>query len=46
MINWEKHHTEKFIEKHSDKVDWSYIGYSQKLSEPFIEKYAAKVNWN
>ena len=45
MINWKKHHTEAFIEKHIDEVDWLAISCFQKLSEQFIEKYADKVFW-
>ena len=45
MINWKKHHTEAFIEKHADKVNWYYISVFQKLSESFIEKHANKVRW-
>ena len=45
MINWEKPHTEAFIEKHIAEVDWSSISCYQKLSESFIERHADKVNW-
>ena len=37
--------SEEFIEKHKDKVNWSYISIHQKLSESFIEKYIDKVDW-
>lgn len=46
MIDWTKHHTEAFIERHADKVSWSSISCSQKLSESFIERHADKVNWD
>jgi hypothetical protein len=36
--------SESFIDKHVDKVDWTYISVYQKLSESFIDKYAGKVN--
>ena len=38
--------SEKFIEKHYDKVDWYNISKYQKLSEEFIDKYINKVNWD
>ena len=34
--------SEKFIEKHSDKVHWTNISWYQKLSEEFIEKHSDK----
>ena len=37
--------SEEFIEKHSDKLDWSWILIKQKLSEEFIEKHIDKVVW-
>ena len=38
--------SEKFIEKHGDKLDWGYISTYQKLPESFIEKYNDKVDWD
>jgi len=38
--------SEKFIEKHENRVYWNYISIYQKLSEKFIEKYEDKINWN
>jgi len=37
--------TEKFIEKHSDKVYWYLISQYQNLSENFIEKHKDEVYW-
>jgi hypothetical protein len=37
--------SEKFIDKHKDKIWWSCISHYQKLSEEFIEKYEDKVVW-
>ena len=45
MIDWTKHHTEAFIEKHIAEVDWTCISCNQKLSEKFIERHADKVDW-
>lgn len=45
MINWEKPHSEAFIEKHIRAVNWYTVSRYQRLSESFIEKYADKVNW-
>src|SRR5574344_2025871 len=38
--------SEKFIEKHYNKVDLNCILTYQILSESFIEKHYDKVNWN
>lgn len=38
--------SEKFIEKHADKIDWHYVSRYQQLSESFIERRANKVNWH
>lgn len=45
MINWKKSHTEAFIEKHIDKVNWVHISAYQKLSEAFIERHSEEVDW-
>ena len=45
MINWEKPHSEAFIEKHIRAVNWYTVSMHQRLSESFIEKYADKVSW-
>src|SRR5574344_87727 len=37
--------SEKFIEKHYNKVDWYNISKKQTLSEKFIEKHYDKVDW-
>jgi hypothetical protein len=36
--------SERFIEKHSDKVNWENISSYQKLSESFIEKHLEKLS--
>jgi len=38
--------SERFIEKHEDRVTWYWISVNQKLSEKFIEKHENKVYWN
>ena len=38
--------SEKFIEKHGDKLIWEYISKDQKLSEEFIEKHNDKLDWD
>jgi hypothetical protein len=37
--------SEKFIDKHSDKIHWVFISKHQILSEEFIEKHSDKVRW-
>ena len=37
---------EVFIEKHKDKVDWTWISHSQKLGESFIDKHQDYVDWD
>ncbi len=36
----------EFMDKHKDKVDWTFVSCLQKLSEPFIEKYKNFVDWS
>jgi len=38
--------SERFIEKHEDRVNWNWISTYQRLSEEFIEKHKDRVNWN
>ena len=38
--------SEKFIERHFDKIDWNCISEYQKLSEGFIDRHSKKLNWN
>ena len=33
------------IEEFKNKINWSYISYSQKLSEDFIREFKDKVDW-
>jgi len=37
--------TEKFMEKHLDKLDSYYICRHQKLTEKFMEKHSDKLDW-
>jgi hypothetical protein len=43
VMSYYQNLSEKFIEKHSDKVFWNYISESQKLSEVFIKKHINKI---
>ena len=36
--------SEDFIREFKDKVNWSYISYSQKLSEDFIREFNIESN--
>jgi hypothetical protein len=36
--------SEKFIEKHSDKLNWYEISFYQKLSEEFMKKHIDKID--
>jgi len=36
--------SEKFMEKHLDKLDWNSICINQNLSEKFMEKHLDKLN--
>ncbi len=37
--------SEKFIEKHKDKINWYWVSYYQTISEDFIEKHKDKIDW-